>query len=77
MHRLAVGFDSINEEAALAAGRAFNEYRARGGRRDRVVADFLIGAHAGARADRLLSRDRGIYSTYFKSLALLDPSTMG
>lgn len=31
---------------AYAAGKAWREYRRRGGRRDRVVADFMVGAHA-------------------------------
>lgn len=73
MGRVSVDFSSIGVEAAVAAGQSWREYRTRGGRRDRVVADFLIGAHALQQADRLLTRDRGFYRTYFSRLRVVDP----
>ena len=74
MNRLGVAFDPIHLEAVLSAGTVFRIYRRQGGRRTRVVADFLIGAHAAFQSDRLLTRDRGFYRNYFSKLKLLDPS---
>jgi hypothetical protein len=36
-----------------------------------VLADFLIGAHALVHADCILSRDLGVYKTYFKDLKVV------
>lgn len=74
LSRLGVELVPMGAEAALAAGSAFKVYRARGGARQRVVADFLIGAHALVHADQLLTRDRGFYRSYFRKLRVLDPS---
>lgn len=72
---LEVEFSAIDAVAATAAGAAWKAYRLRGGeRRERVVADFLIGAHALHQAERLLTRDRGFYRSYYSKLAILEPS---
>jgi len=75
LSRLGLEFEPVSPAAAERAGRAWRLYRARrGSRKERIVADFLIGAHALDSADRLLSRDRGFFRAYFRDLVLVDPS---
>jgi hypothetical protein len=63
-------------EAHFHASRAWRTYRQQGGKRTRILADFLIGAHAQKQATVLLSRDRGFYHKLFPSLDLHDPSAV-
>ncbi len=73
MHVLEVDFSPMARETSLRAAVAWRRYRARGGKRDRIAADFLIGAHALAQCDRLLTRDRGFYRSCFHRLKIIDP----
>jgi len=57
-------------EAIFVAGQAFRRYRRRGGRRSRILPDFMIGAHAVASRARLLTRDAGFYRDSFPGLSL-------
>ena len=67
-------FTPSSRESGVLAGEMFRLYLQRGGKRGRVVPDFLIAAHAQHHGDRLLARDRGYYRDYFKALNLWDPS---
>ena len=72
--RLHVGFSALNREAAMAAGEMWRKHRRPRTPSTRLVADFLIGAHAQHQADRLLTRDRGFYRRSFQELKVIDPS---
>ena len=74
MDAIPVAYSPLDAEAAARAGDAWRSYRLRGGRRDRLIPDFLIGAHAVEQADRLLSRDRGFHKAAFGSLVVIDPT---
>ena len=59
--------------ALFLAGRAFARYRAAGGPRTSMIADFFIGAHAEIEKLPILTRDVRRYRTYFPSLTLIAP----
>jgi predicted nucleic acid-binding protein len=59
--------------AAFVAGKAFQEYRRRGGTRMSMLPDFYIGAHAAVEGMALLTRDRVRYASYFPSVKLIAP----
>jgi predicted nucleic acid-binding protein len=61
------------EAAAVRAGHMQRRFRERGGRRERVVADFLIGAHALLQCSGLITRDAGFFRDYFKGLKVIVP----
>lgn len=60
--------------AAFLAGKAFLAYRHRGGTKQSLLPDFLIGAHAAISGLQLLTRDAARYRTYFPNLHLIAPA---
>lgn len=59
------------------AGTVFVQYCQRSSKpKERMLADFLIGAHAVTHADALLTRDRGYYRTYFPKLRVIDAGAL-
>jgi predicted nucleic acid-binding protein len=61
-------------DAAFLAGRAFVEYRRRGGYRRSPLPDFYIGAHAALARLTLLTRDPRRYRSYFPTIELVCPT---
>lgn len=59
--------------ALFLAGRAYAAYRAAGGPRTSLLADFFIGAHAEAAGLPILTRDPRRYRTYFPAVTLMTP----
>lgn len=66
-----IQFVPMSKQSSLKAGEYMNQYLRQGGIRKRVVADFLVGAHAHIHADRLATRDRGFFRNYFKDMTVL------
>jgi predicted nucleic acid-binding protein len=71
---IAVDWD-LDEQIWKSAGLAFQRYvekrrRQRDSGARRILADFLIGAHANLRGYRLLTLDAGLYRAAFPNLTI-------
>ncbi len=59
--------------ALFLAGKAFVRYRRQGGKKENVLADFFIGAHAAVLRYPILTRDTRRYASYFANVTLIAP----
>ena len=73
LRRIGVEYSAMTLEASLGAATCWSAFRRKRKVRDRIVADFLIGGYAFVQGERLLTRDRGFYRTYFKPLKVESP----
>ena len=73
---MGIGYVAVESKSAVRAGEMQRRYRQRGGRRERTVPDFLVGAHALLQCDALITRDAGFFRDYFKGLKLIVPKTV-
>lgn len=71
---LGISFDPLTRETAETAGELWRRFCLAHRRpRQKVIADFFIGAHALGQADVLLSRDRGFFTQHFPNLQIVKP----
>lgn len=65
--------EAIPLTASYLAGHAHADYRRAGGRRQAILPDFLIGAHAAVTGRPLLTRDPQRIATHIPGAALIAP----
>jgi predicted nucleic acid-binding protein len=70
---LGVVVEGIPRPAAFLAGKAYVQYRRKGGTKSNVLSDFFIGAHAAVVGCALLTRDTRRYAAYFPGVRLIAP----
>jgi predicted nucleic acid-binding protein len=70
---LGVTYAEFSAEAAALSGVIWQSYRRAGGKRERIMADFMIGAHALRQCERLLTRDAGFFRGHFTGLPIVAP----
>ena len=68
-------YREIPRSALFLAGKAFAQYKRRGGVKTNVLSDFFIGAHAAILGCPLLTRDPTRYRTYFPTVDLITPES--
>lgn len=70
---MGIRYGEVEPKSAIRAGEMQRRYRARGGRRDRTVPDFIVGAHALLQCSALITRDAAFFRDYFKGLRVIVP----
>lgn len=73
LEAMGIAYAATESRSAIRAGEMQRRYRQRGGRRERTVPDFLVGAHAMLQCSALITRDDAFFRDYFKGLRLIVP----
>ena len=73
LDKLDVTIIELPRPALFLAGKAFVRYRRDGGKKNNVLSDFFIGAHAAVIGCALLTRDTKRYRRYFPGVSLIAP----
>ncbi len=73
LEEMGIAYAGIESKSAVRAGEMQRRYRQRGGKRQRTVPDFLVGAHALLQCNALITRDGGFFRDYFKGLKVIEP----
>lgn len=68
-----VQFVALNWECAYPAGQAYRLYKARGGKKSRMLPDFLIAAHAQSMGWKLMTNNAADVTGYFPALKIISP----
>ncbi len=71
MAEIGVQYSPMLAPAAALAGEIQKAYRKAGGKRDRLLVDFMVGAHALIQADQLATSDVGFLRSHFLQLKIL------
>ena len=72
---MGIAYLPLESKSAIRAGEMQRRYRQRGGKRERTIPDFLVGAHAMLQCSALITRDGGFFRDYFKGLKVIVPQT--
>jgi predicted nucleic acid-binding protein len=68
-----LSMQEVPRPALFLAGKAYLQYRRRGGGKAQLLPDFFIGAHAAVEGWSLLTRDASRFRTYFPDLQVIAP----
>lgn len=73
MEVLPVSVQEIPKESLFLAGKAFLQYRKRGGLKQTTLPDFFIGAHAAVMGWQVISRDPRRMKYAYPGLEIISP----